>query len=1351
MQYPSSDDAIAIVGSACRFPGGIKSPETLWEILADPYDVLREIPPDRFSQEGFFHSNPGYHGHINVSGSYTLEEDVYAFDPQFFKISAAEASAMDPQHRLLLESVYHALEAAGIPMESLKGSDTGVFVGCMNGDYEFLSLRDLDTVPMYHATGVSRSVLANRISYFFDWHGPSLTLDTACSSSLYAVHLAAQALNRGETKVAVACGTNLILGPHGYLTTGNMHMLSPDGRCKMWDESANGYGRAEAVGVVVLKRLGDALADGDDIECIIRQTAVNQDGTTNGITMPSGKAQKDLIIQTYRQAGLDPIKSRCQYFEAHGTGTQAGDPMEAEAIWTTFCGDLSTADAHPLYVGSIKTILGHSESSAGIAGILKASLALQHAKIPPNMLLRHLNPRIRSFYDGLEIPQSLLNWPPVSQGQPRRASVNSFGFGGANAHAILESFEENKEPSPRPKKAPCVPYLFSAHSETALLGILRAYSEYIEEKQNILSPWDLSYTLSERRSMLPVRKHFPASSVTDLKHALDDELRSAYNESTSIGKRANLERGRILGIFTGQGAQYSRMAYELLKETKLAAHLFDLLQGYLESLPKEDQPTWKIAAELSADESRSRLHEAHISQPLCTAVQIVLVDILRASNVQFAAVVGHSSGEIAAAYAAGHLSRRDAIVIAYYRGVHVKHAQNPREPSKKGAMISLGLSAVATEQLLHDVDVVGRAEIAAINSSQSVTVSGDEDAIDRVERFCVESGTFYRRLRVDKAYHSFHMKASAHPYEVSLQRAGCQVAVPFETCTWISSLRPDLDMKSDEAKLLLMTEYWSKNMTCPVLFSEALQKALKNVRIESVIEIGPHPALKSPAEQVIKDSQETKLPYFSTLRRKVGALQALSNTIGDLWCHQRVPEVDPYKLTQVLNLTSFKPNVLKGLPLYEFDRSQTFRSGQRQTQQICQRPDRVNPLIGHQLPDNTANTMSWRHFLKTDECPWLSDHRLQAVPVLPATFYICALLEASYQVPNNSEQICLIEIQDMRIHQAVSIAEDSPDTPGVEIVINVTNLVRHKAKNMISATFKLNVARDRSDTLALKASANFKLHLGKSSSSILQPAPIPRNNLLELETERIYQYLEKWGYEYRGRFRTLQDVKRRYGYAEGQISSQSYEGADENSALLHPATLDVALQLQMFSWCSVGDEELKTLLVPTHFQRILVNPVPYINSRNSGSSLSVVSRLVSRDIGAVSSNIEVHGADGSVIVQIEKLRMSYVASSQQHEKIFAGLKWSVMSPDDSKVERKREMTIAEVELFRIADRLSVSYARSFIDMYPEGHSAHKDVTFHNYLRWCRHMVCLADSGKHPYAEKSWSGDTPSSLANLCGP
>ena len=315
-----TSEPIAIIGSGCRFPGGSNSPSKLWELLREPRDVLSEIPSARFSAKGFYHPDGLHHGNSNVRHAYILSEDPRHFDARFFGIKEVEANATDPQQRILLETVYEGIEAAGLPMDSLRGSDTAVFVGLMCGDYEAMLLRDLDTVPTYHATGVARSIMANRISYFFDWHGPSMTIDTACSSSLVAIHQAVQSLRSGESRVAVAAGSNLILGPENYVTESKLKMLSPTGRSRMWDKDADGYARGEGVAAIVLKTLSAALRDCDHIECLIRETGVNQDGRTKGITMPSASAQASLIRQTYAKAGLDPRKpsDRCQFFEAHG-------------------------------------------------------------------------------------------------------------------------------------------------------------------------------------------------------------------------------------------------------------------------------------------------------------------------------------------------------------------------------------------------------------------------------------------------------------------------------------------------------------------------------------------------------------------------------------------------------------------------------------------------------------------------------------------------------------------------------------------------------------------------------------------------------------------------------------------------------------------------------------------------------------------------------------------------------------------------------------------------------------------------------------------------------------------------
>lgn len=355
----SKPEPIAIIGTACRFAGPATSPSKLWDLLKSPQNNdLRRPVDDRFSTKGFHHRDGTYHGHTNATQAYLFDSDPAYFDADFFSVKPVEARALDPQQRLLLEVVYESLEAAGLPMRDLRGSDTGVFVGAMVDDYAAMLLRDLDDTPTYAATGTARSILANRISYAFDWHGPSVSLDTACSSSLVAVHMAVQTLRAGDSRVALACGSNIILGPENFVTESKLSMLSPDGQSRMWDASANGYARGDGVAAVVLKTLSAALADGDHIECIIRETGLNQDGATPGITMPSSSAQEALIRQTYAKAGLDIVNNpedRCQYFEAHGTGTPAGDPVEAKAIHDVFS-SLQTPET-PLYTGDRKSVV----------------------------------------------------------------------------------------------------------------------------------------------------------------------------------------------------------------------------------------------------------------------------------------------------------------------------------------------------------------------------------------------------------------------------------------------------------------------------------------------------------------------------------------------------------------------------------------------------------------------------------------------------------------------------------------------------------------------------------------------------------------------------------------------------------------------------------------------------------------------------------------------------------------------------------------------------------------------------------------------------------------------------------
>ncbi|KAK4065845.1 uncharacterized protein Triagg1_8397 [Trichoderma aggressivum f. europaeum] len=664
-----------------------------------------------------------HHGATNVRKSYLLQEDLRLFDTAFFNIRPNEGDSMDPQQRILLETVYDALEAGGHTVGGLRGSDTAVFIGTMGVDYNDTGIRDLNTVPTYFATGVNRAIISNRVSYFFDWHGPSMTIDTACSSSLIAVHQSVKALRTGESHVALAYGTQVILNPEMYVIESKLKMLSPTGRSRMWDADADGYARGEGMAAIVLKRLSDAIADGDHIECLIRHTGSNQDGYSNGITVPSTEAQAALIRQTYAQAGLNPerrAEDRPQFFEAHGTGTKAGDPKEAAAIYQFF-GRYKSAGGTPLYVGSIKTVIGHLEGSAGLAGLLKASGSIQNGMIAPNLLFQHFNPDIEPFYKGLQVLTEVVPWPQLPAGVPRRASVNSFGFGGSNAHAILEEY-----------RGP------SGQSEAACNGKLS------QDRTGEVNAKDLAWTLQSRRSQFPTELALSALNIEEFVSKIDAKLAPlAQNPNIAIRTKASSKaaspRPKISGVFTGQGA-------ELIRSSAFVAERIDDLEQSLAALPPSDRPQWSLKAEIMANSNTSRIGEAALSQPLCTAIQVVLVDLLQSAGISFSAVVGHSSGEIAAAYAAGFFSADDAVRIAYYRGLHARLAGNA-STGQSGAMVVVGTSWEDAQDLINLRTFKGRLAVAAHNSAASVTLSGDADAVAHAKRMFDDEKKFARALR----------------------------------------------------------------------------------------------------------------------------------------------------------------------------------------------------------------------------------------------------------------------------------------------------------------------------------------------------------------------------------------------------------------------------------------------------------------------------------------------------------------------------------------------------------------------------------------------------------------------------
>ncbi|KAJ5543625.1 Acyl transferase/acyl hydrolase/lysophospholipase [Penicillium sp. DV-2018c] len=1342
-------EPIAIVGSACRFPGDATTPSKLWELLKAPRDVLSEIPESRFSTKAFYHPDGLHHGTTNVQHSYLLSEDHRLFDAQFFGTKPVEANSIDPQQRLLLETVYEGLETAGIPMEKLQGSNTGVYVGLMTNDYADMLGRDVQNFPTYFASGTARSILSNRVSYFFDWRGPSMTIDTACSSSLIALHQAVQSLRSGESNIAVAAGTNLLLGPEQYIAESKLKMLSPTGRSRMWDKDADGYARGDGIAAVILKPLSAALADGDHIECIVRETGVNQDGRTKGITMPNPVAQADLIRTTYARAGLDLSKpaDRPQYFEAHGTGTPAGDPVEAEAISTAFFGE--TANYHrnrkqedPLYVGSIKTVIGHTEGTAGLAAVLKASLALQNSLIPPNLLLNELSSTVLPFYNDLEILQVAKRWPQLPANTPRRASVNSFGFGGANAHAILEAFDNThlRTTSTGDEiSAQVLPFNFSAGSEKSLLANLAAYSQYLQGHPEI-DLRDLSWTLNCRRSTLQVRVSVSASSSSELAARLDEIVQSAGVIPST--QTASIRKPKLLGVFTGQGAQWARMGAGLLETLPMVAECIARLDRSLQELPTEHRPTWSLREELLKDKIPSRIGEAAFSQPLCTAIQIALVQLLQAANLTLAAVVGHSSGEIAAAYAAGYLTEENAIRIAYYRGWSLQFANDQEGP--KGAMMAAGTSFEDAKELCEMPSLENRICVAASNSSASVTLSGDLDAIEEAREILEDEKKFARLLKVDKAYHSHHMLSCAEPYIAAIRKCGITIQrPPSGSATWISSVYGD---KIDNVSDNLTDTYWSNNMVNPVLFSQAVTYAVGSVGpFDMALEVGPHPALKGPAMQTIQEVSGQILPYTGTLNRGKSDTEAFSAALGGLWIALGEGVVDFAAFESKALRTTRTPELIKGLPSYSWDHDRVYWHESRLSAAMRTESEPFHSLLGVKCPDGTDKELRWRNYLHPREVPWLGHHQVQGQMVFPAAGYISAAVEAVLQ-KYGLKSVQLIDFHNVFIGQALVLEENS----GVETIFRLS--IDQVHGDHVSATFVCNSdANKGSSSMSLHASATLEIILGEPKHDTLPPPNRPQGSFLDLETDRFYNTVSELGFGYTGPFQAISNLRRRMDEATGLIAIP-VPPEHETPLTIHPAALDGAIQSIMLAYSFPGDGRLRTLYLPTRIDRLRLNPNACVALGVPGADLPFFSAVTDARFAELSGDVDIFSADGRyTLVQLEGLHTTPLTplTSANDVPFFSEVTWDADSPT-SRVPHAGTMELYSQDSLLALDleRVTHFYFKKLDESLQESDRAHATWNHIHLLSYIKHCLLSVANGTHKYAKPEWTRDTMHDIVSI---
>lgn len=992
-----------------------------------------------------------------------------------------------------------------------------------------------------------------------------------------------------------------------------------------------------------------------------------------------------------------------------------------------------------MYVGSIKTVIGHTEGTAGLAAVLKASLALQHAVIPPNLHLNELNPSVQPFYKDLLIASSAQKWPELQSQVTRRASVNSFGFGGTNAHAILEAYENPATCQlSKTQNSLLTPFNFSASTEKSLFATLRAFATYLQGRSNV-DLHDLSWTLNCRRSTLPVRVSICASSVTELTARLD-KAADAPSEISPGTQTSSIKKPKLLGIFTGQGAQWARMGGELLHNSSLAAECIVQLDLSLQTLPEEDRPLWSLKDEILKDARSSRIGEALFSQTLCTAVQVMLVDLLRAAGIFFTAVVGHSSGEIGAAYAAGYLSSEDAIRIAYYRGLSLQNA--PDRMGDKGAMLAVGTSLEDAKELCEMPTLEGRICVAASNSSASVTLSGDADAIEEAKEILEDEKKFARLLKVDKAYHSYHMIPCAAPYIEAIQRCGIRVqSRSASNSKWFSSV---YSKNIDDVNDNLTDTYWSNNMINPVMFSQAVSFAVAAAGpFDFALEVGPHPALKGPVLQTIQEVSGNILPYSGMLSRGKSDTQSFASALGALWVSLGQDAVDFANFESKATSHTVQPRLLKGLPAYSWDHDRIYWHESRISTTFRAGNLRFHPLLGAKCPDGTDKEVRWRNYLNPRETPWLAGHQVQGQIVFPAAGYISAAIEMAVE-QHGLDLIKLIEFQDVIIGQALVLEENS----GAEVIFALT--VTENNSNTVRASFNCYSDANRgSSSMSLHASAQLHILLGEPTRDALPPPSGIDASFLELDTERFYNSVSELGFGYTGPFRALSGLRRKMDEAVGLITVPSND-TSEAPLVIHPASLDAAIQSIMLAYCFPGDGRLRNMYLPTKIDRIRINPSSCAVLAGPDTNLRFYSSVVNARFAELSGDVDIFSADGRyTVVQLQGLHTTPLTplSPETDVTMFTELIWA----DEEPTGRKSHLTDwLKEDLSQSMDfeRVAHFYLKELHSSFQQGD--HSEIAWHHqhFLSYASHCVSLVASGDHPFARPQWAHDTKEIISGI---
>ncbi|MFD0399595.1 amino acid adenylation domain-containing protein [Kitasatospora sp. NPDC127121] len=1082
-------DRIAITGIGCRLPGHANDHRTYWRNLVEGRDCLTATPADRYDTGTLGSRDRSKPGRL-IGGRGGYIDGFDTFDPDFFGISPREAEHMDPQQRKLLEVSWEALEDGGLRPGELAGRDVGVYMGAFTLDYKILQFADLDfrTLAAHTATGTMMTMVSNRISHCFDFRGPSVSIDTACSSSLVAVHLACQSLLRGETELALAGGALLHMAPQYTIAETKGGFLSADGRSRAFDASADGYVRAEGVGVVVLKRLSDALRDGDPVHAVILGSGVNQDGRTNGITVPSADAQVTLIERVCAEAGVVP--GSLQYVEAHGTSTPVGDPIEAAALGRVL--GVGRRPGDRCYVGSVKTNIGHTEAAAGVAGLIKTALALKHRRIPPHLNLERPNPGIDLAALPFDIPTAPVDWP--EHDGPARAGVNSFGFGGTNAHVLLEEAPSAGPAAPAPQPA-CTVLPLSAKDAAGLPELAAGIRRELAAGVPLA---DLGHTLAHRRQHLPERLAVVYSTQDDLDEALAAHERGEAHPRVLQGRARERQQRRLAWVFTGMGPQWWGMGRGLYENEPV-------YRAAVQACDREirEQAGWSLLDELHRDEADSRMAETWLAQPANFAVQLGLSALWRSHGLRPDAVVGHSTGEVAAFHEAGVYDLADAVRVVLAR------SRLQQRLAGTGTMLAVGLPEAEAERRIRPYRA--RVSLAAVNSPSAVTLAGDTDALRELAEDLRGQEVFTRFLEVEVPYHSVRMDPIRDELTAALAALKPNEArLPLYLTAREGLARgPELD-----------AGYWWHNVRNPVRFRAAVERMAQDGH-GLFLEIGPHPVLGHAIRECVDGAHA-----LASIRRHADEPACFTRSLAEL--HTLGVEPDWRALHP-----AGRPVPLPGYP-WRRDRYWVEPSAVRQV-----RLGEVDhPLLGRR----TASAQpAWTTALDPERLPYLADHRIEGQVVFPAAGYLEMAAQAVRALTGGTE-VVLAEIE---LNRALFLSDTEP-TP-VQL-----GYAPEDARFTIAST-------PAGGEPVVHAGGRVRTGQRRAHGPALDAEAI-RSRGQRFDGPDCYRLLAARGYDYGPAFQAVQEVWASPGEALARISPTDRLGPEAADHQLHPVLLDACFQ-----------------------------------------------------------------------------------------------------------------------------------------------------------------------------------------------